>query len=200
LIDMAIRQKYQLPDYYILYLGGYEIHKNVTKLLLAFTYVVQALGEEYPLVLAGNKPAEASAHYPDYDGYIERLGIDKNVRWIGYIEEEDKPAIYRGASCFVFLSRHEGFGLPPLEAMACGVPVVASNSASIPEVVGNAAFAINPDDEKQIGGSIVATIVQEELASEMKQKGLVQAQSFSWEKTAQETLSVLELAGSDKTG
>ena len=188
LVDMAIRKKYKLPDFYILYLGGYEIHKNVTTLLLAYTYAAQALGEDYPLVLAGAKPVEPSAHFPDYDNHIRRLGIEENVHWIGFVEEEDKPAVYRGASCFAFLSRQEGFGLPPLEAMACGVPVVASNSASIPEVVGDAAFTIDPDDEKKIGGSIIATIVQEELAAEMKQKGLAQAATFSWEKTATETL------------
>jgi len=192
LIDMAIRKKYELPDFYILYLGGYEIHKNVTTLLLAYTYAAKALGEEYPLVLAGKKPAGPSAHFPDYANLIRQLGIEELVHWIGFVEEEDKPAVYRGASCFAFPSRQEGFGLPPLEAMACGVPVVASNSASIPEVVGDAAFTIDPDDEKKFGGSLIATIVQEELAEEMKQKGVVQAGIFSWEKTATETLLIYD--------
>ncbi len=192
LMDMAIRKKYELPDFYILYLGGYEIHKNVTTLLLAYSYAAKALGEEYPLVLAGKKPAGPSAHFPDYDNLIRQLGIDELVHWIGFVEEEDKPAVYRGANCFAFPSRQEGFGLPPLEAMACGVPVVASNCASIPEVVGDAAFTIDPDDEKQFGGSIIATIVQEELAEEMKQKGVVQAATFSWEQTATETLLIYD--------
>lgn len=192
LLDMAILKKYDLPDSYILYLGGYELHKNVTTLLSAYSYVAQALGEDYPLVLAGRRPAGPSAHYPDYDGHLERLGLSDRVQWVGYIDEQDKPAIYRGATTFVFVSRREGFGLPPLEAMACGVPVVASNGGSLPEVVGEAAFTIDPDDARQIGGSIIATIIQEELAAEMKQKGLAQAATFSWEKTATETLLVYD--------
>ncbi|MCI0398733.1 MAG: glycosyltransferase family 4 protein [Chloroflexi bacterium] len=192
LLDIAIWKKYDLPDSYVLYLGGYEIHKNVTTLLLAYSYVAQALGDEYPLVLAGRRPERPSAHFPDYDDYIARLGLEEVVRWAGTIEEADKPAVYRGASSFAFVSRHEGFGLPPLEAMACGVPVVTSNCSSLPEVVGEAGFALAPDDERQIAGSIIATLIQEELAAEMKQKGLAQAAKFSWEKTATETLLVYD--------
>jgi glycosyltransferase involved in cell wall biosynthesis len=194
LMDMAVNKKYTLPEDYVLYLGGFELHKNVTTLLLAYTYVNQALGEAYPLVLAGRKPERTSPKVPDYERYIANLGIRDNVHWPGYIEEDDKPAVFRGASSFVFVSRHEGFGLPPLEAMACGIPVVASNCSSLPEVVGDAAFSIDPDDDRQIAGSIIATIVQEELASEMKQKGLKQAARFSWEKTATETLLIYDKA------
>ncbi|UCG24273.1 MAG: glycosyltransferase family 4 protein [Chloroflexota bacterium] len=192
LMDMAVRKKYDLPDIYLLYLGGYEIHKNVTTLLLAYTYVAQALGDDYPLVLAGVKPDRASARFPDYDGYIRRLDLEDSVIWVGYIEEEDKPAVYRGASAFVFVSRHEGFGLPALEAMACGIPLITSDSSSLPEVVGDAAFTLDPDDERQIGGSIIAAVMQEELAAEMREKGLAQAANFSWEKTATETLLIYD--------
>jgi glycosyltransferase involved in cell wall biosynthesis len=190
LVETATRQKYGLPDSYILYLGGYEIHKNVETLLEAYTYVSEALGEDYPLVLAGQKPEKASSRFPDYDSLIERLELTDKVVWAGYIEETDKPAVYRGASTFVFLSRYEGFGLPPLEAMACGVPVVTSSASSLPEVIGDAGFGLDPDDPRQIGGSIIATIVQEELAAELREKGLKRAAEFSWEKTATETLMV----------
>jgi glycosyltransferase involved in cell wall biosynthesis len=152
LLDMATLQKYNLPDFYVLYLGGYAVHKNVTTLLHAYTYVAQALGEEYLLLLAGDRPVP-SHHFPDYDDYIQRVGLGDNVRWTGYVAEEDKPAVYRGALCFAFPSRYEGFGLPPLEAMACGVPVVTTDAASLPEVVGNAAFAVAPDDARQMGGN-----------------------------------------------
>jgi glycosyltransferase involved in cell wall biosynthesis len=195
LLDMAVSQKYELPDSYILYLGGFEIHKNVTGLLLAYSYVAPTLGEEYPLVLAGKRPERASARFPDYDTYISRLGLEEAVRWVGFVDEDDKPAVYRGASSFAFVSRHEGFGLPPLEAMACGVPVVASNGGSLPEVLGDAGFTLDPDDARQIGGSIIATIVQEELAADMKRKGLAQAALFSWDKTATETLLVYDRVG-----
>lgn len=192
LVEMAIRGKYGLPESYILYLGGYEIHKNVVTLLEAYTYVTQALGEDYPLVLAGKKPERASSRFPDYDAIIEQLGLAGSVIWAGYINEADKPAVYRGASTFVFLSWNEGFGLPPLEAMACGVPVVTSNASSLPEVIGEAGFSLDPDDARQIGGSIIATIVQEELAAELKQKGLKRAAEFSWEQTTTKTLLVYD--------
>lgn len=192
LVDMAILKKYDLPDFYVLYLGGFEIHKNVTTLLMAYTYVSQALGQDYPLVLAGRKPQKSSNRFPDYEGLISKLDLEDHILWAGYIDEEDKPAVYRAASSFAFVSRHEGFGLPPLEAMSCGVPVVTSNCSSLPEVIGDAGFTLDPDDERQIAGSIIATIVQEDLAANLRQKGLAQAANFSWEKTTTETLMVYD--------
>jgi glycosyltransferase involved in cell wall biosynthesis len=194
LVDMAVLRKYDLPDFYILYLGGYEIHKNVTTLLLAWTYVSQALGTEYPLVLAGKKPVGGTAVFPDYDSYIQKLRLEEYVRWVGYVDEEDKPVLYRNAETFVFPSRREGFGLPVLEAMACGTPVVTSDATSLLEVVGDAAFAVDPDDERGMAGAIIATIVQENLAAELRQKGEKQAATFSWEKTVAETVAVYEKA------
>jgi glycosyltransferase involved in cell wall biosynthesis len=194
LVDMAVLRKYDLPDFYILYLGGYEIHKNVTTLLLAWTYVSQALGTEYPLVLAGKKPVGGTAVFPDYDSYIQKLRLEEYVRWVGYVDEEDKPVLYRNAETFVFPSRREGFGLPVLEAMACGTPVVTSDATSLLEVVGDAAFAVDPDDERGMAGAIIATIVQENLAAELRQKGEKQAATFSWEKTVAETVAVYERA------
>jgi glycosyltransferase involved in cell wall biosynthesis len=196
LVDMGVLRKYNLPDFYVLYLGGYELHKNVHTLLLAYTYVAEALGEDYPLVLAGKRPEKVTAQFPDYGRYIQELGLQNQVRWIGYVDEEDKPAIYRNAEVFVFPSRQEGFGLPVLEAMACGTPVVASHSSSLPEVIGDAGFALDPDDERQMAGSIIAAVIQEPLAADMRQKGLAQAARFSWEKTATETLLIYgEVAG-----
>jgi glycosyltransferase involved in cell wall biosynthesis len=192
LLDMAIAQKYELPEEYILYLGGYEIHKNVAALLKAYTYARKAFGADYPLVLAGKKPEKKSRRYPDYDRHIAHLELEEAVHWAGYIDEEDKPALYRGAASFAFPSKYEGFGLPPLEAMASGVPVVASNRSSLPEVIGDAGFTLDPDDHRGIGGSIIATIVQEDLAEEMGRKGIEQAAKFSWEKTTTETLLIYD--------
>ena len=192
LVDMAVLRKYDLPDFYVLYLGGYEIHKNVMTLLHAYTYVAKALGTEYPLVLAGRNPEQVTETFPDYEGYIERLGLTPYVRWIGFVDEEDKPVLYRNAETFVFPSRYEGFGLPPLEAMACGTPVVASDSGSLIEVIGDAGFAVHPDAPRDMAGAIIATIVQENLAAELRQKGLAQAAKFSWEKTATETALVYD--------
>jgi len=192
LMEMAILRKYDLPDFYLLYLGGYELHKNVTTLLLAWTYVGQALGEDYPLILAGRKPTETSAIYPDYDAYIAQLGIGEYVRWLGYVDEEDKPVLYRNAETFIFPSRHEGFGLGVVEAMASGTPVVTTNVSSLPEVVGEAGFSVDPDDARGMAGAIISTIVQDNLRTELRQKGEQQAATFSWEKTATETLLVYD--------
>lgn len=191
LLDMAVTQKYNLPDFYVLYLGGYARHKNVMNLLLAYSYVAQALGEDYPLVLAGAKPAPGD-NFPDYDDYIRRANLQQYVRWIGYVDEDDKPAIYRNAMCFAFPSRYEGFGLPPLEAMACGTPVVTTNAASLPEVVGDAAFALEPDDARQMAGSIISLLIQDSFSEEMKQKGLQQAARFSWQQTVAQTVVVYD--------
>ena len=191
LLDMAVKQQYDLDDY-ILYLGGYEIHKNVTTLLHAWTYVARALGEFYPLLLAGKKPTVVSEHFPDYDALIKELELEDYVRWIGYVEEEHKPILYREAISFVFPSSAEGFGLPPLEAMACGTPVITTTAKSLPEVVGDAAFTVEPDAVREMAGAIIATVVQENLNTELRAKGLAQAKKFSWEKTAHETLLVYD--------
>jgi glycosyltransferase involved in cell wall biosynthesis len=192
LVDMAVAKKYDLPEFYVLYLGGYETHKNVLNLLQAYTYVAKALGEEYPLVLAGKKPETQSDAFPDYDGMIARAGLSKYVRWIGYVDEEDKPLLYRNAEVFVFPSRREGFGLPPLEAMACGTPVVASDSGSLPEIIGPAGFAVDPDDVRNLAGAIIAVIMQEPLAADLRRQGPEQAARFTWENTAVETLKVYD--------
>lgn len=192
LLDMAVLRKYDLPDFYVLYLGGYELHKNVTTLLLAWTYVGQALGETYPLVLAGKKPVEVSEIYPDYDDYIQKLRIEEYVRWIGFVDEEDKPVLYRNAETFVFPSRSEGFGLPVLEALASGAPVVTTDATSLPEIVGEAGFTVDPDDARGMAGAIISTIVQENLAADLRKKAAKQAAVFSWEKTAAETVVVYD--------
>ena len=198
LLEMAVLRKYDLPETYVLYLGGYELHKNVTTLLLAWTYVGQALGEDYPLILAGRKPSEASDIYPDYDFYIEQLGIAEYVRWLGFVAEEDKPVLYRNAETFVFPSRQEGFGLGVLEALASGTPVVTTNASSLPEVLGDAGFAVDPDDARNMAGAIISSIIQDNLRAELRQKGIKQAAAFSWEKTATETLLVYDTVLGDQ--
>ncbi len=196
LTDLATLRKYDLPDLYILYLGGYALHKNITSLLRAYKYVSEALGEDYPLVLAGKKPIIVSDSFPDYNGYIKKLGLEKLVRWIGAVDEEDKPVLYRNAETFVFPSQYEGFGFGPLEAMACGTPVVTSNSTSLPEVVGSAAFAVDANNEREMAGAIIASIIEEPLRADLRRKGLEQASSFSWQKTATETALVYDLVSS----
>jgi glycosyltransferase involved in cell wall biosynthesis len=188
--DEAIRAKYGLPDEYVLYLGGFDLRKQVNQLLLAYTYVGEAEGEYKPLVLAGKQPRWGSSVFPDLPAYIKELGLQDYVIWPGYIEEDDKPALYRMADVFVYPSMYEGFGLPLLEAMACGTPVVANEIDVFSEIVGDGAFLTH--NARNMAGAIIALINQEPLRQSMVNQGLAQATRYSWRKTARETLDVYE--------
>ena len=116
------------------------------------------------------------------------MGIKEYIITPGWISEEDRPLLYAAATVYVFPSRYEGFGLPVLEAMACGTPVVTTNAASIPELAGPAAFQLGPDDTKHIAASIIRLCTEEESNDEMIERGFAQMEKFSWEKTARQTL------------
>ncbi len=190
--DEAVRRKYGLPADYVLYLGGYDIRKNIETLLCAFTYVRE--GTDIPLVLGGRLPERITPRFADVRTLIDKYQLGGNVQLIGWVDEADKPALYRMASCFVFPSRYEGFGLPVLEAMACGTPVVAVNTSSLPEVVGGAGFLVEPDDARGMAGAVLAVLVQPEVAGDLRQKGLARAAGFSWERTARQAVAVYERA------
>jgi glycosyltransferase involved in cell wall biosynthesis len=191
--DEAVRRKYDLPDEFALYLGGFDVRKNVNTLLLAWTYVGQPMDIHVPLVLAGSQPKQwGTPLFPDLPGYAKNLNIDKYLMWVGEVDEADKPSLYRLAKVVIFPSLYEGFGLPPLEAMACGTPVVAANASSIPEVVGEAAYLVDPQNAREMGGAILAVLVQDDLHHHLANLGRGRATQFSWRKTAQKTLSVYE--------
>jgi glycosyltransferase involved in cell wall biosynthesis len=192
--DAAVRQKYDLPPDYVLYLGGYDVRKNLHTLLKAYTYVRDGLGDQVPLVLAGRLPEKRSPRFADMPRLVEEMNLGDVVRPIGWIDEGDKPALYRMARCFVFPSLYEGFGLPLLEAMACGTPVVASSSSSLPEIVGEAGFSVDPRDARHLAGAIMAVLNQDDLARDLGQKALERAAQFSRARTVAETLSVYEQA------
>jgi glycosyltransferase involved in cell wall biosynthesis len=192
LADEAVRQKYDLPEGYALYLGGFDARKNVRALLSAWTWAAGAVGEAYPLVLAGQLPKPGGRLFEDFVRLAQELEVADTVKFIGHVDEADKPALYRGAMVFAFPSRYEGFGLPPLEAMACGVPVVCGNGGSLPEVVGDAGYVIPPDDTRAFGAAILTCIVEPAVSENLRARGLAQAKTFSWEKTARETVAVYE--------
>ncbi len=185
----AVRRKYSLPETFVLWLAGFDVRKNAHALLDAYTWVAHALGDDYPLVMAGALPAKDTPFFPNPRRMAAELGLATMVRFPGWVDEADKPALYSAATVFAFPSRYEGFGLPILEAMACGTPVVTSNVTSLPELAGAAAFQIDPDDPRQLSAAIIALCVQEDLRQEMRAKGLAQAARFTWEKTARETLA-----------
>jgi glycosyltransferase involved in cell wall biosynthesis len=193
----AVRRKYDLPGTFVLWLAGFDVRKNARGLLHAYTWVYSALGDEYPLVMAGKLPDRETPLFPDPRRTAAELGIGEALRFPGRIDEADKPALYSAASVFAFPSHYEGFGLPILEAMACGTPVVTSNAASLPELAGAAAFQIDPGDTRRMGAAIIALCVQEDLHAEMREKGLAQAAGFTWDKTARETMAAYRQAAGD---
>jgi glycosyltransferase involved in cell wall biosynthesis len=182
--DEDIRQKYGLPEQFILYLGGFDRRKRVDQLLLAYTFVTQAEGDAIPLVIAGKEPQWGTSIFPDM------RNITDMVQWIGYVDEVDKPALYRLAEVFVWPSLYEGFGLPMLEAMACGTPVVAHEIAVNSEIAGDGAFLV--ENARGMAGAILALIAQQPLREAMINQGLARATHFSWRKTARETLAIYE--------
>ncbi len=187
--DPAIRRRYGLPDRYVLYLAGHDVRKNVAALLRAFAVVARA-DDDVALAIGGKLPTGNDPLFFDPRPLTAELGLEERVRFIGWVEESHKAALYRGAACAVFVSRYEGFGLPVLEALACGAPLVTSDVSSLPELLGDAGFAVDPDDEHALAGAILSCLVDEDLAAELRLRGPQQAARFTWRRTAEETLAV----------
>ena len=191
-----VRTNYNLPDTYVLYLGGFQRHKNLRHLLAAWTWAEPIASEDCPLVIAGRLPKKPDGYmYDNLPDIANELGINDTVRFIGEVKEEDKATLYQLASCFVFPSSYEGFGLPPLEAMACGVPVITTGSGALKEIVGDAAYLISdPVDARELGAAMISVIVDEKLASDLQERGLIQSSKFSWEQTVVDTLQIYRQA------
>ncbi|MGB8647007.1 MAG: glycosyltransferase family 1 protein [Anaerolineae bacterium] len=177
-----VRSKYALPERFVLYLGGFDLRKNVRVLVSAFHTLEQERGAGWKLVLAGRLPERDTPFFPD-----PRAGAGERIQCIGYVPEEDKPALYAAAHLFAFPSLYEGFGLPPLEAMACGTPVLCADTSSLPEVVGKAGILLDPTRVEVWADALRALMNSESQRKELRNKGLAQAKRFSWEKTARET-------------
>ncbi|MFQ6057984.1 MAG: glycosyltransferase family 4 protein [Anaerolineae bacterium] len=182
----ALRVRLNLPDQYVLYLGINKPHKNLVRLIEAWAAI------SYQLVVAGYW----DPRYPQAQERARQLSLEGCVRFLGPVAEEDLPALYSGATCFVFPSLYEGFGLPVLEAMSCGAPVVCSDTSSLPEIVGGAALTFDPLDVTEMAAKIEEALGDEALRGEMREQGLRQAAKFSWERTARETLRVYREAAS----
>ena len=190
----AARARYGVGERYILYLGGLDQRKNVPQLVQAFAHLHRQLGDSgLQLLIAGNPDRQRGPLFPDPRPIASGLGMEGQIIY-RFIEEQDKPAIYSGASVFVFPSLYEGFGLTPLEAMSCGAPVICSNRTSLPEVVGDAAISLDPDDMQAMSEAMRSVLTNAELAAELRARSLRQATRFSWHKTAQETIAAYEEA------
>lgn len=186
------RARYGLGERYVFYLGGLDQRKNVPQLVRAFARLYSRLEDpKLQLLIAGNPDKNNGPLFPDPRPIAAELGMSGQIIY-RFIEEEDKPAMYSGASVFVFPSLYEGFGLDPLEAMSCGTPVVCSNRTSLPEVVGDAAITVDPDDLDALVESMYRVLTNQELAADLHARSLQRAAQFSWRKAADETLSVYE--------
>ncbi len=189
--DAVTRARYGVPERYVLYLGGFDVRKNLATVLATYRWVGPALGDACPLVIAGRLPERDTPFTPDPRRLMREEGVDERfVRFCGLVEEADKPAVYRGAVAFIFPSLYEGFGLPPLEALACGTPVVGSDVASLPEVVGDGGVLLPPADAEGMAEALIRLGSDEGFRTEMRQRALEQATRFSWERTARATLRV----------
>ncbi|MBI2939214.1 MAG: glycosyltransferase family 4 protein [Chloroflexi bacterium] len=182
--------RYGLDRPYFLAVGTIQPRKNYRRLLEAFARLDETDRRRHRLVIAG-KPGYGA---DDVYRAATALGLGDAVRFLGYTPEADLPALLNGAVALVFPSLYEGFGLPTLEAMACGTPVVASRAGSLPEVVGEAGLLVDPTGPENIAGALARLIAQPSLRADLRERGLVRSQQFSWARCAAETLSAIERA------
>lgn len=184
------RRRKGLPERFVLFVGTLEPRKNIVGLIEAYRLLAadwpRGAGELPALVIAGAK----GWYYQDVYQTVERAGLMDRVFFPGYVPADELPYLYNAATLFVYPSLYEGFGLPPLEAMACGTPVVTSDRSSLPEVVGDAGVLVNPDEPAAIAQALRVLLVDEEMRRALAEKGRRRAASFSWRRAAQETTAV----------
>ncbi len=183
----AVKERYGLPTQYILALGSLEPRKNLSRLLQAWSQLSKSCAE-MALALVGSRGKWFA------DARLPQSGSPTRVIFTGYLLDEDLPALYSGAVGLVYPSLYEGFGLPVLEAMACGTPVITSNSTSLPEVAGDAALYIEPLEPESIAIAIQLLNDDAELRAQLSQKGLARAKCFSWDRSTDLIYSILEQA------
>lgn len=181
-----LRARHNLPAKMILHVGTIEPRKNLARLIHAFARAKRAAHLPHQLVLVGARGWK----YAEVDAAIEQAGVANDVRFAGYVPQDELPLWYQAAELFVYPSLYEGFGLPPLDAMASGVPVITSNAASLPEVVGEAALQIAPTDLDALTDAIVRVLTESNLRAQLIERGMRQAQKFSWAHAGQETMTV----------
>ena len=174
----VVRRAYALPERYVLYYGGLLKHKNVAALLRA----IGEVGDHgATLAISGN------ATSTDLPKIAEQLGVTDRVRFIGFAPDAHKPALLRGALCFAYPSLYEGFGLNPLEALACGTPVICSNRSSLPELMGDAALLFDPGEDGALTTALRRVLTDSHLRADLSARGPEQAAKFTWERCARET-------------
>jgi glycosyltransferase involved in cell wall biosynthesis len=179
----AFRQRQKLPERFVLFVGTLEPRKNLVRLVKAFARVRD---DRVGLVLAGGK----GWLYDELFAQVEALGLSEKVVFAGYVPNEDLPLWYNAATVLAYPSLYEGFGLPVLEAQACGTPVLTSNVSSLPEAAGDAALMVDPYDVEALAGGLDRLLTEKTLRQELRERGLAHAGQFSWPHTARETTRV----------
>lgn len=203
------RERYGLGPRYVLYVGGFDARKNVEGLVRAFAQLVaeNAANEnaasdnadsdntdsDLQLMIAGDTSRLGRATYPDWRPLAQQLGVMERI-CTGPVTDADLPLLYSGAAVFVFPSLYEGFGLNPLEAMACGAPVICSNRTSLPEVVGDAGILVDPTEPAALAAALNTVLQDANLRAQLRARGLERAAQFSWERAAHETRAVFQAA------
>jgi len=187
----AFRRRHDLPDRFFLYLGTLEPRKNLGRLLEAFAQQITANWhtdnwhtDNWQLILVGGK----GWMYDTLFAKVKAFGLEDRVRFEGFAPAEDLPLWYNAATAFVYPSLYEGFGMPPLEAMACGTPVITSNAASLPEVVGEAGLMVGPEDVPGLAQAMRRVWEDEALRADRSRRGIEHAKRFTWEATARATV------------
>ncbi len=201
-----VREKYRTGEKFLLHVGTINPRKNLEFLVRVFAEVRRKAGPSWKLVITGKK----GWYYEGLFALVHELGLQRSVVFTGYIEEDDKPLLYNAATIFAFPSLYEGAGLPPLEAMSCGTPVVSSNTSSLPEMVGSGGILLDPTDTGGWVRGLTSLMTDAALRRQYRAKGLRQAKRFSWDRTASQTIKVYERvmkahlprrqAGRDKRG
>lgn len=176
----GVLQKYGLVSGYIYHGGGLEIRKNAERLLRSYAEL-RRHRDVPPLVISGKVFPASNGLATDVRGIVRELGLEKSVRLLGFVPEEDLPALYRGAAFFVYPSLYEGFGLPVLEAFACGTPVLAGRSGSIPELADDAALLVDPKSETAIRSGMERLLDDQNMREELSEKGRKRSGDFSWD-------------------
>ncbi|MCS7283010.1 MAG: glycosyltransferase family 1 protein [Anaerolineae bacterium] len=184
--------RYGLAPGYLLFVGTLEPRKNLPGLLTAYRILLSRGTTREPLVVVGSR----GWLYEDVFARVEALGLEFSVRFLEDVPDGDLPALYSGATLLAMPSFYEGFGLPALEAMACGTPVVLSNRGSLPEIAGGAAVVVNPDSPEDIAAGIAQVLEDPALRETLRARGLARAAQFTWEETARRTLQIyLQVTG-----
>ncbi|MDD5015861.1 MAG: glycosyltransferase family 1 protein [Atribacterota bacterium] len=186
-----VKEKFDIDNDYILFVGTIEPRKNLLSLIKAFSLLVKnGKNLDYQLIIAGKKGwGNSNIH-----NLLKQFNLSKkHVKFLGYVDAEDLVYLYSGAEVFILPSLYEGFGLPILEAMACGCPVITSNISSMPEVSGGAALLVNPSNTQEIAEAIYRVVINSSLREKMNKEGFKNVARFSWDKTAKETLNLIHI-------